>query len=424
MLRLFRFPKNIVSLGARVNPTRSPPQTQVIRLQHVRFRRPRFKAAYIIVPLGAWFVFYQITTRYAEALLDEFDMQLTDAERRALEKEHQSQEYDDDEEGEEGIFIPFPGFTKTIEPLPFRGSDPEWQTYVKVSRDEALLVSMRASLADLACGAVSRHPVLRSRLGNDVHVSKYWLNIQYPFRPPPTFVRKGLAIGGGNGIAWTEQPVDSAAVFWTRQALWPSALTLSLWSFTTALARQNVAALAQFFGYESQTDPLSNMQQAIEKLNRQITRQPGKPSPALPPPPSQNRTGEGPTGSPLPPIDKQSTGSTTTPETLGTGAGMGGAIPPVPSAKDMYAIRTTKEHTSGPWDKFKQSLARTWRRPAAYPPRGSIRVSGLVEIDSPHSALIVDCLAWWDPQTERYDPRTLSLQLRGIRPKKQSPLRP
>ncbi|KAJ8124918.1 hypothetical protein O1611_g8722 [Lasiodiplodia mahajangana] len=349
---------------------------------------------------------YIILTHYLVVLLDENAVEFTE------------EEVEEEEDDDEPLFIPFPGFTRTIEPLPYRGSDPEWETYVKVSRNEALLISMRARLADMACATVARHPVLCARFGKDVKVARYWLTIQYPFRPPPT-----LSIGGGNGITWAEQPVDPVAVSWTRQALWPSAVTLSLWSFTNALLRQNVTAIANFFGYESQTDPISNMQQAIEKINRQITRQPGKPSPALPAPPSQDRTGEGSSGSSLPPVDKQSTGSTTTPETLGRGASMGDAVPTVPSAKDMYMIRTAQEHTSGPWDKFKQSLAKKWRAPMSYPPRGSIRVSGLVEIDSPHYALMVDCVGWWDPQTEKYDLRTLTLQLRGVRPKKQSPLR-
>jgi hypothetical protein len=42
-----------------------------------------------------------------------------------------------DEQGG-SIFIPFPGTIKKIQPPPYRGSDPEWQEYVKFSKDPAL----------------------------------------------------------------------------------------------------------------------------------------------------------------------------------------------------------------------------------------------------------------------------------------------
>lgn len=39
------------------------------------------------------------------------------------------------EEVEEGLFIPFPGTVKETKRKPYRGSDPEWQEFVKFSKD-------------------------------------------------------------------------------------------------------------------------------------------------------------------------------------------------------------------------------------------------------------------------------------------------
>jgi hypothetical protein len=39
---------------------------------------------------------------------------------------------------EETLFIPFPGTTKQLKPRPYRGSDPEWQEYIKFTKDQAL----------------------------------------------------------------------------------------------------------------------------------------------------------------------------------------------------------------------------------------------------------------------------------------------
>ncbi|TGJ86371.1 hypothetical protein E0Z10_g2365 [Xylaria hypoxylon] len=411
MLRLLRLPRNIFSLGARVNPTRSS-QPEVVRIQRVKFLRNRFKASNVLITIAFSYTFYELLTRALVGLLDEAELELTEQERQELE-----------EEEAEPMFIPFPGFTQMVEPPPYRSTDPEWRAYIKVSRNQALLTSIRGSLAEMARRAVVSHPLLARRFGNDTNVSKFWLDVQYPLRPPPTFVRQGLSFGAGNGMMWSTQPVDTVAVFWTRQALWPSALTLSLWSFTNALMAQNAMNVARFFGYETQTDPLGNMQQAMEKIQQQLKKQSGKPDSVPPPLPSQDRTSEGSTTSSIPPVDKRSSGSTTTPGTLGTRAGIDNAIPNVPSAKDTYVVRTAQGHTSGPWETFTKSLAQRWRRAPAYPPRGSIRVSGLVEINTPRAIITVDCAAWWDPQTEKYDTKTLALELRTIRPKLQTPLR-
>ncbi|KAI8628871.1 hypothetical protein F5Y19DRAFT_475960 [Xylariaceae sp. FL1651] len=414
MFRLFRPRKNIFSLGARVNSTQAS-TPEVVRIQRVKFRRKRFKVSNLVIAAGVYYACYEIYTRAIFGTLgrwlDEEEAHLTEKEREEL------------DEAAEPLFIPFPGFTKMVEPPPFRSTDPEWQTYVKISKNQALLKSIRGNLAELARRAVSNHPVLMKRCGKETKVSKYWLDLQYPYKPPPTFVRQGLSFDE-DGISWTEQPVDSLAVFRTRQALWPSALTLSLWSFSSALMTQNAITIAKFFGYETKTDPLASMQQTIERIHQQLKKPPGKSDPdsssSLP---SPGQTSESSATGALPSVDKRSAGSTTTPETLGSGAGVGNAVPSVPSAKDMYGIRTAQEHTSGPWDKFKQKLAQKWQKAPDYPPRGSISVSGLVEINTPRAIIIVDAYAWWDPQTEKFDPRTIVLRLRTVRPKQQAPLR-
>jgi len=53
-----------------------------------------------------------------------------------------------DEQGA-SIFIPFPGTTKQIQPQPYSGSDPEWQEYVKFSKDPALGKMIRGMIGSL-----------------------------------------------------------------------------------------------------------------------------------------------------------------------------------------------------------------------------------------------------------------------------------
>lgn len=42
------------------------------------------------------------------------------------------------------IFIPFPGTTKQVMPRPYKGSDPEWQEFIRFSKDPKLGKSVRS----------------------------------------------------------------------------------------------------------------------------------------------------------------------------------------------------------------------------------------------------------------------------------------
>ncbi|KAI2638466.1 hypothetical protein GGS21DRAFT_441236 [Xylaria nigripes] len=344
---------------------------------------------------------------------DDDDMEMTEQERQELEELEASP-----------TFIPFPGFTRMVDSKPYRGSDPEWQAYLKVNKDLTLQRSIREELAELARRGITNHPDFTKRLGTGGYVSHYWFEMFYPPKPPATFVRQGLSIGGGDGIKWAEHNVDPHAVFWARQALWPSALASSLWAFTSALVSQNAMTIAKFLGYENhQKEHVPNLQQTIEKIQLQLKKPPPKPGSISPPLPSQEQTGDGSANSSLPPVDKTSAGSTTTPETVGSGGPVDNAVSTTPRARDLPMIRATREHTDGPWSKFKQSLAQKWRRPITHPPRGSILLYGPVEVITERAVVSIDCSAWWDPQSEAFDLGTINFKVRMIRPKQQAPLR-
>jgi hypothetical protein len=47
------------------------------------------------------------------------------------------------------------------------------------------------SLARICQQAVEDNPVIRQRYGKYTRIVKYMVDVQYPTRPPPTFVRQG-----------------------------------------------------------------------------------------------------------------------------------------------------------------------------------------------------------------------------------------
>lgn len=108
-----------------------------------------------------------------------------DAEWEALsdkEKEEAEANHDPDEPL---VFLPFPFTTEEVKQPPYRGSDPEWQTFVKVSQDKKLLQEIKNGLANEIKRGVERNPAFNKLLGGEVAVRKFWLDIIFPPAPPP-----------------------------------------------------------------------------------------------------------------------------------------------------------------------------------------------------------------------------------------------
>lgn len=42
------------------------------------------------------------------------------------------------------IFFPFPFTSKVVESRPYKGSDPEWQAYIRISKDKDLLLKIKS----------------------------------------------------------------------------------------------------------------------------------------------------------------------------------------------------------------------------------------------------------------------------------------
>lgn len=61
---------------------------------------------------------------------------------------------DGDEEDEKALFIPFPGTTQQLKPVPYKGSDPEWQEFIKFSKDQKLAKRVRGAFNLVRDGVV------------------------------------------------------------------------------------------------------------------------------------------------------------------------------------------------------------------------------------------------------------------------------
>ncbi|KAJ5173978.1 uncharacterized protein N7500_001909 [Penicillium coprophilum] len=107
-------------------------------------------------------------------------------------------------ENEGALFIPL-SWSRLQQGELYAASDPEWQEFVKVSKDRKKLQRLRDELAQLVLNHAGRQ--MTHILGEPLSLTGFWLVHQFPTRAPPGYVRSGLEVKDGN-ISWVTRPMD------------------------------------------------------------------------------------------------------------------------------------------------------------------------------------------------------------------------
>lgn len=115
------------------------------------------------------------------------------------------------QEEDDTVFIPL-GLAYELPKTFYKGSDPEWQSFVRLARDrekcDALkstdlspnhMLCPRADVpTDELTGIIGEYvgalPQMEKLLGKGNQPQKYWLDIDYPSGPPPEYERKGYVL--------------------------------------------------------------------------------------------------------------------------------------------------------------------------------------------------------------------------------------
>jgi hypothetical protein len=261
-----------------------------------------------------------------------------------------------------------------------------------------------------------------AKCGTGMKLRRYWLDIDFPTHPPPEFERSGYGIWlrfkeelltisrieiADDYIAWSTMSVDSGTVFKIRSALWPSALAKSFWSFIKVMVTDDAKKVARIIGLPSGAPP-PTIDQLLAR-HQQIMK--GGPPTKDGPPKAKQPQLLGDSQNTMMPVPANT--SVTSKPTL--------AEEESESKLKKIVLGVTSHYERG-LTAFKMKLKQTWRPAPNYPPRGSIMVQGLVEIDSPRAWLVFDVKAAWDPKTKTYDSRSLHIALRRMQAKRQAPV--
>ena len=184
MLRLFRSRPNILRFGA-FSKAQARTEPQVIRLQRVKIRpklyRPMALATAAITYATAWYIYSTLTGSVIDRFLADEMADMSLEERKRLKKKLDQVE---------PFYIPLPGTCKMVDSEPYKGTDPEWKTFVQISQDPQLVHGLKTELAERVVTTLNRHPEAGQKHNRNWRVGAFWLDVHYPHKPPPTYEQK------------------------------------------------------------------------------------------------------------------------------------------------------------------------------------------------------------------------------------------
>lgn len=445
------------------------------RYQSVRFKKPPYftwrRAITTSLYAGAIYLYIGLVFRYLDIeveILDEEDLAQEEAELAKQDRrsgrevrDADAKEEDEDEEGdgpfyadEDSTFIPLTWATKLPRSF-YRGSDPEWQEFVKVAKDKARHKKIQDELVAVVYTGAVQHPAISRQLGPDPKVGKYWLDISFPDGPPPEYERSGLEIGDGF-VAWSQQKVSQEQQWRVTRALWPAAAVQSLWATGKVLWGMNVRRVRQALGWEGAVDPASPEGRLNAAMEMMAKQQAARERRELP--------GSGRGGDKPPTPDGLSGGN----NVVGGGTSSPGATPPdalprptTPSSSSSSSSSTSNNPNKLPWPLtvplpstllsslspsstptspnnpnhpgtpsssptlplalhvFNSTLAKSWHPKHAEPPRGSFVVQGLVEVRGKRGRMLFDVQSCYDPRQGKFV--VVNAGVRGFKRWRQGP---
>jgi hypothetical protein len=347
----------------------------------------------------------------------DIEIEFIDDEEEEATEEQQQEEGEGEEEEQDGppfyadessTFIPLTWSTK----LPrtwYRGSDPEWQEFIKIAKDAPRHKKVQDQLVQIVYTGASQHPQISRQLGKDAKVGKYWLDISFPDGPPQEFERSGIEIGDGF-VAWSQQRVSQEKQWRLMRALWPYAAANSSWATLKVLAGIQYRRVKQMLGWDG-PDPMApeeRFKTAMEMMSKQQNQ-------------GQQKNGVSkaqtePNGSPGAVVSRTDA-STPSSSAQSPSDGSRPRAPPTPS-DDSWLKSIPLPNVSLPSSSaseetantdipiamhvFQSTLRKSWNPKKMEPPRGTFVVQGLVEIRGSRGRFMFDVQSAYDPKAGKY----------------------
>lgn len=316
--------------------------------------------------------------RKEDGTLEEVDDK--EANEEEDEDEEDEEEDEEDEYDDAILFLPT-GFSRMKPTTFYKGSDPEWQEFKKVSQDKARIERIRQELVNVVRTSCST-PAYVAKIGEVDHKKgRVWIEFKFPEGPPPEYERPGYELT--EDLEWRKTTRDVEPVHHTRlnKILWPNAAAGALYEDTKRKAIRTWNDFAVYMGWAEKTEHLT-----VQQMMQQVV----SPSPPTSSAASPAATASAsPFGTSLPPATQQPAApSSSSPSTAGSENELGfPLLDPKTLALDL--------------GKFRQEFQKA-SKPNMVVPRGAFAVYALIEVYGSRARLTLNVIGIYDPKIGRY----------------------
>ncbi|TKA78108.1 hypothetical protein B0A49_01792 [Cryomyces minteri] len=250
-----------------------------MRVQQVRFKSPGITVRRLVTTLlytGCFLVYLHYVFPDVDDDEEEPTWRKRKHPRYPIPKEEgpptagkDEEDYDDD-----ALFIPL-GFAQKMPRTYYRGSDPEWQEFIKFAGDSKRYKAVQGRSFQFTSAGATTHKIISNRLGKDPKVGKHWLDVTFPDGPPQEYERSGLEIDE-DYMAWVTKPVSQEQLFRVNRALWPTAAFNSVYASSRVLFKMHFQRVKEMLGFSTKPDlssPQGQLQQHLQILHQQQQKQ-------------------------------------------------------------------------------------------------------------------------------------------------------
>jgi len=336
---------------------------------------------------GIPYVFLNLTLQYFDAEVELLDQEeAEESHNGALEDAKES-----DFANEDSLFIPMT-WAKKMPRTYYKGSDPEWQEFIKIAKDRPRHKTIQDELLQVILSKVATNFQVFRMIGKDAKIGKYWLDIRFPDGPPPEFERSGIEIGD-DFVAWSQQRITADNQFRWMRAVWPTAVFDALWATTKVLAGIKYRRAKQALGWEEK-DPFSpeeRYRHALEMMQKQQQNRESKEVGQ-----AQMET-DGNPGSVI--GGSAAAGSQSRTSSSDANAKMPWLpqipLPPTTGTSDTTDIAVATSV-------FRTKLMQRWSPKDSEPPKGTFVVEGLMELRGSVGRILYDVQSFYDPKESKF----------------------
>ncbi|KAF2085603.1 hypothetical protein K490DRAFT_58499 [Saccharata proteae CBS 121410] len=295
------------------------------------------------------------------------------------------EEYDEEEEGEgkgegefedffdeDALFIPLTWATPRPKEF-YSGSSPEWQEFRRIAGDQKELKRVRENLVAMIRRSCADDRIAVKNFGRiDTTKGRWWLDITFPDGPPIEYERAGIEIGD-DYIALTRRTISQVNHRREQRALWPTVVASSFFASVNYLFKSNVNRVREKLGlapWDPKVDTIDKHFAAVQRAQKMAS------------PEQQNSVGH---------ASATATGATSPAAQVDSRQATSKGIDAADITPQMIALAVGVSN-----------LQSKWKPLINEPPRGTLVVSGLVEIIAAKARLTMDVYAAYDPKSNRY----------------------